>query len=164
MNERVPDSSGLPLRAMVMVLLFLGAVFLLVAIQSMSSGDDSDGKAAGSSTSAAASATSATTTSAEAPAPQVAVKVYNISQTEGAAARVAEQLRAAHWEIPDENVGNLTLTDIPETTVFYGPEEGQEDAAKKIAETLNAHVAERTPEIAEQVPQEPPSVVVIVTG
>ena len=54
MNERVPDSSGLPLRAMVMVLLFLGAVFLLVAIQSMSSGDDSDGKAAGSSTSAAA--------------------------------------------------------------------------------------------------------------
>ena len=39
-----------------------GAVFLLVAIQSMSSGDDSDGKAAGSSTSAAASATSSTTT------------------------------------------------------------------------------------------------------
>ena len=31
MNQR--DSSGLPLRAMVMVLLFLGVVFLLVALQ-----------------------------------------------------------------------------------------------------------------------------------
>ena len=30
MSDRVPDSSGLPLRAMVMVLLFLGVIFLLV--------------------------------------------------------------------------------------------------------------------------------------
>ena len=37
MNERVPDSSGLPLRAMVMVLLFLGVVFLLVGFQAMGS-------------------------------------------------------------------------------------------------------------------------------
>ena len=43
MSERLPDSSGLPLRAMVMVLLFLGVVFLLVGFQAMSSGDsDSD--------------------------------------------------------------------------------------------------------------------------
>ncbi len=41
MNERVPDSSGLPLRAMVMVLLFLGVIFLLVGFQAMGSGDDS---------------------------------------------------------------------------------------------------------------------------
>ena len=41
MNERLPDSSGLPLRAMVMVLLFLGVVFLLVGFQAMGSGDDS---------------------------------------------------------------------------------------------------------------------------
>ena len=39
MNERVPDSSGLPLRAMVMVLLFLGVVFLLVGFQAMGGGD-----------------------------------------------------------------------------------------------------------------------------
>ena len=31
MKERVPDSTGLPLRAMVMVLLFLGVIFLLLA-------------------------------------------------------------------------------------------------------------------------------------
>ena len=40
MNERVPDSSGLPLRAMVMVLLFLGVIFLLVGFQAMSSSND----------------------------------------------------------------------------------------------------------------------------
>lgn len=163
MSERVPDSAGLPLRAIVMVLLFLGGIFLLVAFQAMSSSDDSDGHAAGSSTTSVAATTTTTSREAE-PAPEVVVKVYNISQSEGAAKRVADELRAANWNIPDENVGNLELVDIPETTVFYGPEAGQEDAAKKIAESLHAHVAERTPEIAEQVPQEPPSVVVIVTG
>lgn len=39
MNQR--ESSGLPLRAMVMVLLFLGVVFLLVAFQSLSSDSSS---------------------------------------------------------------------------------------------------------------------------
>ena len=38
MNQQ--SSSGLPLRAMVMVLLFLGVVFLLVGFQAMGSGDD----------------------------------------------------------------------------------------------------------------------------
>ena len=37
MNQR--NSSGLPLRAMVMVLLFLGVVFLLVGFQAMNSSD-----------------------------------------------------------------------------------------------------------------------------
>ena len=37
MNERHSDSSGLPLRAMVMVLMFLGVVFLLVGFQAMGS-------------------------------------------------------------------------------------------------------------------------------
>ncbi|MDT7739089.1 MAG: hypothetical protein QOK09_2458, partial [Mycobacterium sp.] len=42
MNERVPDSTGLPLRAMVMVLLFLGVIFLLVGFQAMGSGGSGD--------------------------------------------------------------------------------------------------------------------------
>ncbi len=37
MNERVPDSHGLPLRAMVMVLLFLGVIFLLVGFNALGS-------------------------------------------------------------------------------------------------------------------------------
>ena len=42
MNERVPDSSGLPLRAMVMVLLFLGVIFLLIGFQAMGPSTSSD--------------------------------------------------------------------------------------------------------------------------
>ena len=42
MNERVPDSSGLPLRAMVMVLLFLGVIFLLLGWQALGSSGNSD--------------------------------------------------------------------------------------------------------------------------
>ena len=37
MKERVPDSTGLPLRAMVMVLLFLGVIFLLLGWQALGS-------------------------------------------------------------------------------------------------------------------------------
>ena len=40
MNQR--ESSGLPLRAMVMVLLFLGVVFLLVGFQAMGGDGDND--------------------------------------------------------------------------------------------------------------------------
>ena len=50
MNERVPDSSGLPLRAMVMVLLFLGVIFLLVGFQAMSSGNDAGEETSSSAT------------------------------------------------------------------------------------------------------------------
>ena len=59
MNQR--ESSGLPLRAMVMVLLFLGVVFLLVALQAMGGGsDDAD--------SSIATTTTTTTTTTEPPA------------------------------------------------------------------------------------------------
>jgi len=65
MNQR--ESSGLPLRAIVMVLLFLGVVFLLVGFQALSSGDDS---AAEEST--VASSTTTTTTPPATPAPAAA--------------------------------------------------------------------------------------------
>ena len=42
MKERVPDSTGLPLRAMVMVLLFLGVIFLLLGWQALGSSGSSD--------------------------------------------------------------------------------------------------------------------------
>ena len=82
MNERHSDSSGLPLRAMVMVLLFLGVVFLLVGFQAMGSGDDSsadDSPVATVTTTSTPSPTSAP----PAPAAKADVRVYNISETEG---------------------------------------------------------------------------------
>src|ERR1700754_1812868 len=92
MNQR--NSSGLPLRAMVMVLLFLGVVFLLVGFQAMGSGDSDNDQSAIATT--PVSTTSSATSEPPPPAPAKAdVRVYNISSTEGAAENTANKLREA---------------------------------------------------------------------
>ena len=109
MNQR--NSSGLPLRAMVMVLLFLGVVFLLVGFQAMGSGDSEGEQSSSIATTAATTSSSATSPS---PAPAKAdVRVFNISSTEGAAESTANRLREADWNVTE--TGNLTL---PETTML----------------------------------------------
>lgn len=154
MNQR--ESSGLPLRAIVMVLLFLGVVFLLVGFQALSSGDDS---AAEEST--VASSTTTTTKPPATPAPAAArpkVWVYNISDVAGAAENTANQLREAHW--PDVETGNLTLDGVTGTTVYYGDTPDEREAAEEVGKLLHAPVEPRLPELAEQ----PPGVIVVVTG
>ncbi|MGX9789417.1 LytR C-terminal domain-containing protein [Mycobacterium sp. MMS18-G62] len=153
MNQR--DSSGLPLRAMVMVLLFLGVVFLLVGFQAMGSGDDSDG---GSSIATSTITTTSTPTSSS-PAPAKAdVRVYNISSTEGAAEGAANRLREAGWNVTE--TGNLSLPEISATTVFFSDAAGEREAANEVGKLLSAPVQPRVPELTEQ----PPGVVVAVTG
>ena len=156
MNERVPDSSGLPLRAMVMVLLFLGVVFLLVGFQAMGSGNDSSDD----STSVPTATTSAAATSATsaAPAPKADVRVFNISDVAGAADRAATRLRDAGWNVTE--TGNLTLPDVTATTVYFGNAEGEQAAAEEVGKLLEAPVAPRIPDVADQ----PPGVIVVVTG
>lgn len=155
MNQR--DSSGLPLRAMVMVLLFLGVVFLLVALQYMGPDDEGDGDAAVVSTT-----TSSATTSAEpSPEPEQAeaeVRVFNISEVAGAAEGVATRLRDADWNVTE--TGNLVLEGVPVTTVFFGEAAGEQEAAEEIGRVLEAPVEPRRPELVEQ----PPGVIVVVTG
>lgn len=152
MNERVPDSSGLPLRAMVMVLLFLGVIFLLVGFQAMGSGgDDSDDSAAGA-------VTSTTTTTTTAPAAKADVRVFNVGPDDGAAARIGDRLREAGWNVTE--TGNLTAAGVTATTVYFGTAAGEQDAATAVGKVLDAPVQPRTPEIAEQ----PPGVIVLVTG
>ena len=92
MKERVPDSTGLPLRAMVMVLLFLGVIFLLLGWQALGSSGSSDEDSA-SPVSSVTSATSAspTSTSAKPQANQAEVRVYNISSKEGVAAHTKDR-------------------------------------------------------------------------
>ena len=125
MNDRVPGSSGLPLRAMVMVLLFLGVVFLLVGLQAIG-GAGSDGE-----TSAVA----------------------------GAANGAAERLRQAEWDVVE--VGNLPAPpEVAATTVYFGEAEGEQQSAEDVGKLLEAPVLPRIPEVAEQ----PPGVVVLVTG
>ena len=107
MNERVPDSSGLPLRAMVMVLLFLGVIFLLVGFQAMGSGNDS------SDDSSAPTVTTTTSKTTPAPAPKADVRVFNVSSDEGVAARTGDRLREAGWNVTE--TGNLTASEVTAT-------------------------------------------------
>ncbi|MDT5336967.1 MAG: hypothetical protein QOD90_2472 [Mycobacterium sp.] len=155
MNQR--DSSGLPLRAMVMVLLFLGVVFLLVGFQAIGGSDDSDSS---SSSSTATTTTTASATS-ETSAPTAAkpdVRVYNLSDVAGLADQTATRLRDAEWNVTE--TGNLALEGVTATTVYFGEAPGEKEAADEIGGLLQAAVEPRTPAVAEQ----PPGVIVAVTG
>ncbi|KCQ63842.1 hypothetical protein X191_00444 [Mycobacterium tuberculosis BTB11-207] len=157
MNERVPDSSGLPLRAMVMVLLFLGVVFLLLGWQALGSSPNSEDDSSAISTMTTTTA-APTSTSVKPAAPRAEVRVYNISGTEGAAARTADRLKAAGFTVTD--VGNLSLPDVAATTVYYTEVEGERATADVVGRTLGAAVELRLPELSDQ----PPGVIVVVTG
>ena len=149
MNERVPDSSGLPLRAMVMVLLFLGVIFLLVGFQAMSSGNDSgDGS----------SARSLTTTTSKTAAPKPDVRIFSVNDDQAAATRVGDRLREAGWNVTEATTS--TVAQVPATTVYFGAAEGEKAAAEAVGQVLEAPVEARVPEIAEQ----PPGVIVLVAG
>jgi hypothetical protein len=152
MNQR--NSSGLPLRAMVMVLLFLGVVFLLVGFQAMGSGDDAASEQS-------PIATTTTTSATPSPSPEAAkadVRVYNISSTEGAAEGTANRLREAGWNVTE--TGNLSLPEVTGTTVFFSDAPGEQEAAEEVGRLIEAPVQPRVPALVEQ----PPGVVVAVTG
>src|SRR5689334_15606858 len=154
MNQR--NSSGLPLRAMVMVLLFLGVVFLLVGFQAMGSGDSEGDQSSSIATSTVSTPSSATSSATPAPA-KADVRVYNISSTEGAAETTANKLREAGWNVTE--TGNLTLPDVSATTVFFSDAPGEHEAADEGRKLLQAPVQARLPELTEQ----QPGVVVAVT-
>jgi cell division protein FtsX len=154
MNQR--NSSGLPLRAMVMVLLFLGVVFLLVGFQAMGSGDSENDQS--SSIATTMSTTPSTTASPTAAPAKADVRVYNISSTEGAAENTANRLREAGWNVTE--TGNLSLPEVSATTVFFSDAPGEREAADEVGKLLEAPVQPRLPELTEQ----PPGVVVAVTG
>jgi LytR cell envelope-related transcriptional attenuator len=156
MNERVPDSSGLPLRAMVMVLLFLGVIFLLLGWQALGSSGNSDDESA--SPASSVTSTTASSTSAK-PAPnQAEVRVYNISSQEGVAARTRDQLTAAGFKVTE--VGNLPVPDVKATTVYYTDADDEHATADAVGQKLGAPVEARIPALANQ----PPGVIVLVTS
>jgi hypothetical protein len=157
MNQR--ESTGLPLRAIVMVLLFLGVVFLLVAFNFLGSGDDGSSSTSTTSTTSSASPTpTASATPTAAPAAKADVRVFNISDVAGAAEGVANKLRDQNWNVTE--TGNLTLEGVPATTVYFGETAGEKEAAEAVGKILDAPVAARLPDIAGQ----PPGVIVVVTG
>jgi LytR cell envelope-related transcriptional attenuator len=161
MNERVPDSSGLPLRAMVMVLLFLGVIFLLVGFQAMGSSgnsDDNDDSPVPTVTTSATAPKTSPAAAAAAAGPKSDVRVYNISDQEGVAGRTATQLTQGGYIVTE--VGNLSLPDVSTTTVYFGNAPGERDTAGAVGRLLHALVEPRSPQVAQQ----PPGVIVVVAS
>ncbi len=158
MKERVPDSTGLPLRAMVMVLLFLGVIFLLLGWQALGSSgnsdDDSASPVSGMTSTTSVSATSTTTPAAN----QADVRVYNISAQEGVAGRTKDELTAAGFRVTE--VGNLTVPDVGATTVYFTDADGEHATADAVGQKLGAPVQPRIPALSNQ----PPGVIVLVAG
>ena len=154
MNQR--ESSGLPLRAIVMVLLFLGVVFLLVGFQALGGGDDSDADESTVATTTTTTATSEAPPPADAARPEV--RVFNLSSVEGAAEGVATRLRDDGWNVAE--TGNLTIEGVTATTVYFTDAPGEREAADEVGRLLEAPVEPRLPALAEQ----PPGIVVAVTG
>ena len=153
-----------------MVLLFLGVIFLLLglrAVSSSSSSDDSSNSSSPASTTAtsatgAPAGTSGTSGTSGKPAPnQAEIHVYNITDKDGVARRVADQLKAAGFKVA-EPPGNLTPSppDVTTTTVYYGDAEGDKATADAVGQKLGAPVERRTPALADQ----PPGVIVLATG
>jgi len=159
MKERVPDSTGLPLRAMVMVLLFLGVIFLLLGWQALgSSGSSDDESASPASSVTSTTAPSSSSTSGKPAANQAEVRVYNISSKEGVASRTRDELTAAGFKVTD--VGNLSLSDVTTTTVYYADADDEHATADAVGQKLGAPVQPRIPALTNQ----PPGVIVLVTG
>lgn len=141
---------------MVMVLLFLGTIFLLVGFQALGSsgGDDDTGHPPPSKPAAASSEPAHPKDHVHQPD----VQVYNISEQAGLAGRTADHLREAGWNVTI--VDNLDLPHVTETTVYFGEAQGEHEAANSVAELLHAAVHPRIPEVAEQ----PPGIIVLVAG
>ena len=154
MNQH--NSSGLPLRAMVMVLLFLGVVFLLVGFQAISSDSDDQGNQSPIATTTTTAASASPSASPE-PA-RAEMRIYNISTVQGAAEDTANRLREAGWNVVE--TGNLELPNVTANTVYFTDAPGEREAADEVGRLLEAPVEPRLPELAEQ----PPGVLVLVTG
>jgi hypothetical protein len=136
---------------MVMVLLFLGVIFLLLGWQALdSSGSDDDASTVTTAGPASSSTKPAANQAAE-------VRVYNISSKEGIAARTADDLKAAGFKVTE--VTNLAVPDVSVTTVYY-TDEGDKATAEAVGQKLGAPVEKRIPALSDQ----PPGVIVLVMG
>jgi hypothetical protein len=146
---------------MVMVLLFLGVIFLLLGWQALGSSGNSDDDSASpvSSVTPTTAPASGSASPSSKPAPNDAeVRVYNISAKDGVAARTRDQLAAAGFKVTE--VGNLPVPDVSATTVYYTDADGEHATADAVGQKLGAPVEARIPAIANQ----PPGVIVLVAG
>jgi hypothetical protein len=143
---------------MVMVLLFLGVIFLLLGLRALGSSGNSDDYSSSPASVASSSSTAAPSSTSGKPAANAEVRVYNISSKEGAAARIADQLTAANFKVTE--VTNMSISGVSATTVYYTDAAGEKATADAVGQNLGAPVAPRIPALADQ----PPGVIVLVAG
>ena len=145
---------------MVMVLLFLGVVFLLVGFQSLNSDNNSADSASSTTTTTSATSGAPATTSAASAAPSAKadVRVYNISEVAGAAQTVSTKLHDAQWNVVETD--NLSVEGVTATTVYSGDTPGEKDAAEAVGKILSVPAEPRIPALSDK----PPGVIVLVTG
>lgn len=143
---------------MVMVLLFLGVIFLLLGWQALSSSGSSDEDSASPVSTSTATSASPTPTSTKPAGTQAEVQVYNISAKEGVAAHTKDQLTTAGFKVT--KVDNLTVPEVSTTTVYYTDADDEHATADAVGKNLGVPVEPRIPALSGQ----PPGVIVLVTG
>ncbi|MCE6994132.1 LytR C-terminal domain-containing protein [Saccharothrix sp. S26] len=90
--------------------------------------------------------------------PKVPVRVYNNSTTQGLAARAANDVVSAGWEVAEK--GNYSQGTIWTTTVYFRPGTDEEPSARELARILNARVEPRF----DGIQSAHPGIIVIVTN
>lgn len=110
------------------------------------------GAAAGSTTDATSTTTSSSASGVDRATP---VRVLNNSTVAGLAADTAAELAGRGWT--NTSTGNYAGSIIPSTTVYYGDEPGEREAAEAVAADLGATTAPKIPGLGD-------GVVVVVTG
>lgn len=152
---------------MVMVLLFLGVVFLLIAFQALGGdGDDSDGATTPSVSSTITPTTTAgASSSEEEPAPErTDVWVFNSTGVDGQGGELVGRLREGEpdYEVPDA-ADRPHIDGVDVTTVYFTPDvRGQEDVARAVAGVVGGDppVVARIPDLTDV----PPGVVVLIAA
>ena len=130
---------------MVMVLLFLGVVFLLVGFQAMGSGDDSSDDDSPVRRHHHVDHRRRRPSIARTGAPRPMCGCSTSPRSPGAAEGTATRLRDAGWNVTE--TGNLTLTDVTATTVYFSDAPGEREAADEVGKLLEAPVEPRVPEV-----------------
>ncbi|GAA2968923.1 LytR C-terminal domain-containing protein [Actinokineospora diospyrosa] len=91
-------------------------------------------------------------------APSEPLRIYNNSTITGLAARAAEDIGSAGWNIAQ--TGNYSGGKIPTTTVYFEPGTGQEEAARQLADQFGFRVEARFDGIKDS----SPGLILIVTN
>ena len=71
------------------------------------------------------------------------MRVYNISETAGAAESTATRLRDAGWNVTE--TGNLTLDGVTATTVYFSDAPGEKESADRGGQAARRRPSSRGP-------------------